>query len=249
MDFRRPGGAFAFSLIEVIGVLAIFGILSSIVASKVFDEIRAAKVAAAMTVYDAARAAAVNYIKLTKTFPVDGTLAAGSDYVRAYGDRAAGLSATQTTIGDLFIEQGLLEKLVLPVGARGETPYPGGTGPLQAVPGTHGILTNPGVDFPMIFCNAYFSSTENTRAFSQASFTSLVVFMLIPGLTTLEAAEVKTRVDGPFRNEQVSGMADLVIRTVAAAPSDFPAVRLGNCRLTDGLQSGTYDCWLYVAHD
>jgi hypothetical protein len=73
--------------------------------------------------------------------------------------------------------------------------------------------------------------------------------MLIPGLTTLEAGEVKNRVDGPFRDQAVSGLADLVTRAIAADSGDLAAVRLGNCRITVGLQPGTYDCWLYVAHD
>jgi hypothetical protein len=101
----------------------------------------------------------------------------------------------------------------------------------------------------MILCNAYVSSTEDTKAFSAASFTTRVVFMLIPGLTTLEAGEVKNRVDGPFRDQAVSGLADLVTRAIAADSGDLSAVRLGNCRITVGLQPGTYDCWLYVAHD
>lgn len=249
MDYCRSKGASAFSLIEMIGVLAIFGILTSIMAPKIFDNIRASKATAALTFYDAAKGAAAHYIKVNRTFPVDGSLAAGADYVRPYGDGASGLSASQTTIGDLFIEQGLLERLVLPLGARGETPYAGGVNVLQAAAGTHGTLTNPGIDFPMIFCNTFISSSENTKAFDAASFTTRVVFMLIPGLTTLEAGEVKNLVDGPFRNESAGGLADLVTRAVAADPGDLPAVRLGNCRVTTGLQPGTYDCWLYVAHD
>lgn len=247
----RPysGNERGFSLIEMIGVLAIFGLLAAIIAPKVYDNIRASKIAAAMTIYDSARGAATHYIKVNRTFPVDGAIAADSSYVRPYGDGGTGLSASQTTIGDLFIQQGLMEKLLLPIGARGETPYGGGANLLQAVAGTHGTLTNPGVDFPMIFCNTYLSSTEDTKAFSAASFTTRVVFMLIPGLTTLEAGELKNSVDGPFRNLEVSGLADLVVRSVAADPGDLSGIRLGNCRITEGLQPGTYDCWLYIAHD
>ena len=240
----------AFSLIELIGVLAIFGLLAAIIAPKVYDNIRASKVAAALTVHEAARGATAQYIKMNRTFPVDGSISADPSYSRPYGDGAVGpLNANQTTIGDLFIQQGLFERFLLPIGGRGETPYSGGVSLLQAVPGTHGTLTNRAVDFPMILCNAYVSSTEDTKAFSAASFTTRVVFMLIPGLTTLEAGEVKNRVDGPFRNEAVSGLADLVTRAIAADFGDLAAVRLGNCRITVGLQPGTYDCWLYVAHD
>ena len=52
-----------------------------------------------------------------------------------------------------------------------------------------------------------------------------------------------------FRDQAVSGLADLVTRAIAADSGDLSAVRLGNCRITVGLQPGTYDCWLYVAHD
>ena len=153
----RPysGNERGFSLIEVIGVLAIFGLLSTIIASKVYEEIRAAKISAAMTVYETARQAGVRYIKMNRTFPVDGTVAVGPEYIRPYGDGARELSAEQTTVGDLFIQEGLLERLQIPVGGRGSTTYEGGANLLQSVADTHGTLTNPGVDFPMIFCNFY----------------------------------------------------------------------------------------------
>ena len=75
--------------------------LAAIIAPKVYDNIRASKIAAAMTIYDSARGAATHYIKVNRTFPVDGAVAADSAYVRPYGDGGAGLSANQTTIGRL----------------------------------------------------------------------------------------------------------------------------------------------------
>ena len=224
------------------------------IAPRVVEAIRAAKVDASLKVYYSARQAATRYIKLNRTFPIDGLSPADPAYNRPYGDGAlAPLSAAQTTFGDVLIHYGLLEKLVLSVGPHGANPYSNPSPPPLTNGGNgHGALTNPGLNYPMIFCNAYSSNEEPTRAFTSALFTTRVVVMLIPGLTTLEAGEIKTRIDGPFKNEEVNGLADLVTRTVQADPTDLLAIRLGDCRITPGVDPaspGTYDCWLYVAHD
>lgn len=234
----------------MIGVLVILAVLLSFLAPKVLEQIRAGKVAAALQVHETVRQAAAQYMEINRSFPPDGTLATSPDYARPYGDGAkAPLTARQTTFGDLLLQRGMLKKLILPIGAMGGTPYAGGSLVLVAAPDSHGTLTNPGVDYPMVFCNDFVSQTDNTKAFTSAMVTARVVFLLLPGLTTMEAGEVKRRLDGPFRKEEVSGPASLVIRSVAAKADDLPRIRLGNCRITAGLSPGTYDCWLYVAHE
>ena len=242
--------ACGFSLVEMIGVLVILAVLFSFLAPKVFEQIRASKVSAALQVHESVRQAAAQYMEVNRSFPPDGTLATHPDYARPYGDGAkAPLTARQTTFGDLLLQRGMLKKLVLPIGTMGGSPYAGGSPALVAAPDSHGTFTNPGVDYPMVFCNEFKSETDGTKAFTAAMVTARVVFMLIPGLTTLQAGEVKRRLDGPFREEEVSGLASLVTRTVAAKADDLPRIRLGNCRITAGLSPGMYDCWLYVAHE
>ena len=75
--------------------------------------------------------------------------------------------------------------------------------------------------------------------------------MLVPGLTILEAAGLKTKVDGPF-NETISGPADLVTQATTAGGTGamIEAVNRGNCRIVPStVSAGTYDCFIYVAHD
>ena len=74
--------------------------------------------------------------------------------------------------------------------------------------------------------------------------------MLVPGLTILEAAGLKTKVDGPF-NETISGPSDLVKKAVEGGGEGamVEAVNRGNCRIVQNADDSTYDCFIYVAHD
>jgi prepilin-type N-terminal cleavage/methylation domain-containing protein len=67
-----------FTLIEMIGVLAVIAILAAIVSPKIFDAIRDAKTDSLVTSLDTVRSAIVQYYKDTSTFPqhdADPTLA------------------------------------------------------------------------------------------------------------------------------------------------------------------------------
>ena len=111
-----------FSLIEMIGVLAIIGILASVVAPKVFDAIRDAKITGAVAVLQTIKSSCTDYARKYNLFPEDGVKQPPADYERPYGDGAGpGLTAEATTFGDLLIGEGILEKLVLPIGPAGTT--------------------------------------------------------------------------------------------------------------------------------
>lgn len=240
-----------FSLIEMIGVLAIIGILASVVAPKVFDAIRDGKITAAVSVLQTIKSSCTDYARKYNVFPTDGDKAPVQPYTRPYGDGATITDAATANIGDILISEGMLEKLNLPIGPSGATAYATGgitlapTGVAGAKPENTG-----GLDYPILLCRSYSSLGNDTRLFSGAQNSTRVIFLLIPGLTTLEAAGLKTKVDGPF-NETISGPADLVsqARTGAATGAVAEAVNRGNCLIVQPQGAATFDCYLYVAHD
>ena len=61
----------AFTLIEMIGVLAIIGILAAVVAPRVIESIRDAKVTSAVASVSAAKTAAIGYYQRYDNFPID----------------------------------------------------------------------------------------------------------------------------------------------------------------------------------
>jgi hypothetical protein len=73
--------------------------------------------------------------------------------------------------------------------------------------------------------------------------------LVIPDLTTLEAAGIKTKIDGPF-DEEVTEPPALVTMTVdgTATGRSRESINRGNCRLTLS-DTGGLDAFLYVAHE
>ncbi len=240
----------AFSLIEMIGVLAIIGILASVVAPKVFDAIRDAKITGAAAVNNAVKSATVDYARKYRILPIDGTrLPAGTNFTRTYGDGASIDTLTKCTFGDVLISEGMLEKLTLPIGPSGSnslastTVTVGGTG---AAP-TLNIGT---LDYPAIICFTNTATSDTDKLFTASANSIRVAALLIPGLTTLEAAGLKTKIDGPF-NESVKSAFE-VVNAAVTKTSTSPAIResitRGNCLLFSNTTSG-YNALLYVAHE
>ena len=240
-----------FSLIEMIGVLAIIGILASVVAPTVFDAIRDGKITAAVSVLQTIKSSCTDYARKYNVFPRDGSKPPVTGYVRPYGPGGSNLSAGDTNIGDILISEGMLERLSLPIGPAGAAPYSNDAVKAEQVAGQQGTLSNSRLDYPVLVCQPYSSLSNQDRLFSGAQNTTRVIYMLVPGLTILEAAGLKTKIDGPF-NETVSGPADLVTQATSAGGTGAmtEAVNRGNCRIVPSTVSpGTYDCFIYVAHD
>jgi prepilin-type N-terminal cleavage/methylation domain-containing protein len=245
-----------FSLIEMIGVLAIIGILASVVAPKVFDAIRDAKITGAVAVLQTLKSSTTDYARKYNNIPLDGTKApVNTPFTRPYGDAAALSAAANTTFGDILISEGMLDKLTIPIGPNGTPTAVGYTtaGVTLATTGTANAkpANASSINYPLVLCRSYSSLASTTRLFSSAQNSTRVVLILIPGLTTLEAAGLKTKIDGPF-NESITGASDLVTKTVAGTGTGAvaEAVNRGNCLLTaSAVTVGGYDAWCYVAHE
>ena len=246
----------AFSLIEMIGVLAIIGILASVVAPKVFDAIRDAKITAAVGVLQTIKSSCTDYARKYNLFPEDGNkIWVGTTYRRPYGDNATDPAQAATNFADLLVSEGILEKLVLPIGPSGTTAWSTAlidlTEPADPYGTASGVFSNTGVDYPVVCCRPYRSLSTGSRIFASAQNSTRVVFLVIPGLTILEAVGIKTKVDGPFA-EDINGAPDILARTIArdATGRSADAINNGNCRLVNGGgPSGGTDAFLYVAHE
>lgn len=252
----------AFTLIEMIGVLAIVGILAAVVAPRVTEALRDGRVSSALATVQAIKSASDRYLDSFRVFPADTTVAAltpeGTAYVRSYGDKASTTAAT-TTFGDILLGQGKLEKMNFDIGTRSTTtlaPLPAATlaGDIVAGLATGGTFsTARAMQVTTEVAGGVFTPTK------QRDIPHRVVFVHIPGLPLQEAVALKTKVDGPFPIEQIpAGNLDLLTKATATSTAAQIAteepLRRGNCRLrlasgTLGDVASTYDAYVYVSHD
>lgn len=228
-----------FTLIEMIGVLAIIGILAAVVAPRVIESIRDAKVTSAIASVNSAKTAAINYYQRYDNFPTDTqTLATGvldykSDPVQppAYTPPIGALD-----FGDILVYQAqLLEQEKTPIGRSTDTL-------------THAIgCISVGDD---LIGGAKYVGTTSTMRFKSAGTGTRVVYYFMPNLTTQEAAALATKVNGPF---------DSSVDKAAVADTDFIDASLAgvglkrglegaNAWFTDGEATGEWHAYVYVSH-
>jgi len=249
MRMNKVTSSDAFSLIEMIGVLAIIGILASVVAPKVFDAIRDAKITGAAAVNNAIKSATVDYARKYRILPLDGTRGpAGGAFTRTYGD-GANVTQANCTFGDILISEGMLEKLTIPIGPSGSNALTITTVQVTGT-GASPTLNIGALDYPVIVCFTNTATSDADKLFTASANSIRVAALVIPGLTTLEAAGLKTKIDGPF-NESVKSAFE-VVNAAVTKTSTSPAIResitRGNCLLFSNATSG-YNALLYVAHE
>ena len=237
-----------FTLIEMIGVLAIIGILASVVAPKVIEAIRDAKVTSTLANLNTVKSAAINYYARYNAYVPDGTKAAvvagtTGGWTRTYG-QVVTCTTDNTTFGDILMSEGLLEKIGSSLGSNGAVQ---GT----LVKGSQSLVTGTSTaDYPEVLCKTITSADQ----FTAAQNATRITFFRIPGVSMLEAASIKTKVDGPFTAAQVNGYSDLISKSISGGAGVASSIAIGNCRLklatgSAGVAGSTYDVYLYAAHD
>ena len=225
-----------FTLIEMIGVLAIIGILAAVVAPRVIESIRDAKVTSAISSVNSAKTAVLSYYQRYDRIPLDTSIGADSVANNRPG-AAQNATAEGDTFGDiLFYQELLIEELKVPVGEESTTKK-------FAIGCTD--TTGSGK------CDAGFATGEAYTADDKFSFKSAgnatrVAYYYIPSLTLQEAAAMGTKVNGPFP-VNVQGEVNIIAEsTIAGTP--LTNIEGANCWFKLDSTTQTYDAYIYVAH-
>lgn len=227
-----------FTLIEMIGVLAIIGILAAVVAPRVIESIRDAKVTSAVASVNAAKTAAINYYQRYDNFPTDTeTQAAG---VLDYKANPTTPSAYTPPVGDLdfgdvlVYQSQLLEQEKTPIGRPTETL-------------THAIGSVTVGE--ALVGGATYAGTTDTMRFKSAGTGTRIVYYFMPNLTTQEAAALATKVNGPFESSAVAD-TDFINASLAGSGIDATVGGLegANAWFAAGDGAGEFHAYMYVSH-
>jgi len=250
---RKSNGAF--TLVEIIGVLAIIGILGAVVAPRVVDGIRDGRVTQLAQNVGQWKSGADRFLQKNQRFPVDGTQQPRDPITGNAGTYPQGgtVDLANSTFGDILVTQGMVASINVPFG-------PNVFGVAASDPG---VITDVTTVAPSSARQAQIRCVEITGTVNQAKGFSAtrtrdvpyrVVFLLIPDVPLQEAAAIKTKIDGPFPGVQsdVALLTDAIGQTlggsgVAAANQD--ALFRGNCRVAAGTSASVYDLYIYITND
>jgi prepilin-type N-terminal cleavage/methylation domain-containing protein len=228
----------AFTLIEMIGVLAIIGILASVVAPRVIEAIRDAKVTSAVASVSAAKTAAIGYYQRYDNFPLDTETAITGvlDYKSDPEDPQAYTAVVgNLDFGDVLVRQAqLLEQEKAPIG-RPTTTLAHAVG-CAAVGGT-------------LIGDVTYTGTIAAMRFKSAGFGTRIVYYFMPNLTVQEAAALASKVNGPFTSDAVAD-TDLINASVVG---ENPVGKVGglegaNAWFAPGEGAGEWNAYVYVSH-
>jgi len=250
---RKSNGAF--TLVEIIGVLAIIGILGAVVAPRVIDGIREGRVTQLAQNVGQWKSGADRYLQKHQVFPVDASLlprdpVSGNAATYPQGGT---IDQANATFGDVLVAQGLVASINVPFGPNVFAPAASGSD-VTAVSNITAVT--PASDtYAQIRCVQF--TGANSAAFTATRTRDVpyrVVFLLIPDVPLQEAASIKTKIDGPFPGVQsdVALLTDALSQTLGGsgvAPANQDALFRGNCRVAQGTSASLYDLYIYITND
>jgi type II secretory pathway pseudopilin PulG len=252
---RKSNGAF--TLVEIIGVMAIIGILGAVVAPRVIDGIREGRVTQLAQNLGQWKSGADRFIQKQQKLPIDGITAANDQEGNPYKDPrnpTASVSAGQTSFGDWLLAQGLVSSINVPFGTQTDTRagLPG-----SALTTSTSITGNTLSTFAQIRCSEETATEANTfTATKTRDVPHRVVYLAIPSVPLQEAAAIKSKIDGPFTGTAGAPITDTTLLAAAVAGDNSAGVTeaqrealvRGNCRVGAG-STGTYNLFIYITND
>jgi len=225
----------AFTLIEMIGVLAIIGILAAVVAPRVIESIRDAKVTSAVASVSAAKTAAIGYYQRYDNFPLDEDLVTVLDYK---SDPVNPVAYTPTVgdldFGDVLVRQSqLLEQEKAPIGRTD-------TDAVHAI-GCAAVGGN-------LIGGTTYTGTTATFRFKSSGSATRIVYYFMPNLTLQEASALAAKVNGPFTADAVSDLSFVEASIVGNGIATVGGLEGANAWFAPGAATGEFNAYLYVSH-
>ena len=248
---RKSNGAF--TLVEIIGVMAIIGILGAVVAPRVIDGIREGRVTQLAQNLGQWKSGAERFLQKQQVFPVDASMQPKDPITGniATYPQGGSIDLANATFGDILVAQGLVSSINVPFG-------PNTFAPGASAPGTVTTITSVA---PASATQAQIRCVQFTGA-NSAAFTATrtrdipyrVVFLLIPDVPLQEAAAIKTKIDGPFPGVQSDKalLDDAIAQSIGGSgvvAANQDALFRGNCRVAAGTTSSLYDLYIYITND
>ncbi len=251
---RKSNGAF--TLVEIIGVMAIIGILGAVVAPRVIDGIREGRVTQLAQNLGQWKSGADRYLQKQQKFPIDGSTGATTQEGTPYLDprNGATVTAAQTSFGDWLLAQGLVSAVNVPFGTQTDTRA---TLPGTALATATSITGNTLSTFAQIRCSEETATDSNTFSGTQTrDVPHRVIYLAIPNVPLQEAAAIKSKIDGPFTSSTGTPVNDNALLAAAIAQTttgvvtqaQAEALARGNCRVGAGT-TGTFNLFVYITND
>jgi type II secretory pathway pseudopilin PulG len=246
---RKSNGAF--TLVEIIGVMAIIGILGAVVAPRVIDGIREGRVTQLAQNMGNWKSATDRLVQKYQRLPLDGAveprLSDGSPYTDQTGATVAQPSAN---LSDVLAAQGLIQPLDAPFGKRIEGATRTAT---TATNNVSDVRRVEGNKFPCIM--AVRVNANNVFTITERRDTPFnVAFLRLSDVPTQEAAAIKAKMDGPFDG----AFGDQVILNAATtgtvpagvvSAQNSAALTNGTCRISAGSGDNLYNLSIYISND
>jgi type II secretory pathway pseudopilin PulG len=225
----------------MIGVLAIIGILAAVVAPRVIESIRDAKVTSAVASVSAAKTAAIGYYQRYDNFPLDSTITEVYDYkTDPSGEAKYTPAVLPLDFGDVLVRQSqLLEQEKAPIGRTAAADDNGVGGVAHSI----GCASVPGSlrgDVPY--------TGDSDFRFKSSGFGTRIVYYYMPNLTVQEAAALASKVNGPFTADAVSDLDFISASLAGKGLATKGGLEGANCWFAPGELPGEYDAYLYVSH-